>query len=1374
MGKRISKVNLAYITTFILFCAFFTGLPYSNAQPLPSEHKITKNLAEKVNSVPPQEKVRVIIILKKPAGQFQAQAARSLAKKDILEKGGEVIRDFSIFEGMAAEIPASRVEALANNPNVELIVEDRQVKAFLTESVPLINADDVWNKILSGTNITGRGQTVCVIDTGVDYTHPDLGGGMGIGFKVLGGYDFVNNDNDPIDDNGHGTHVAGTIAANGNLKGVAPDANIIAIKVLNASGFGSTIDVLAGIDWCVSNASIYNITVISMSLGGDLYTSYCDDELLEIPFRDAINAAVARNITVVVATGNDANYTAISSPACIKNATRVGATYDSNIGSLITWGDPPICTDTTTSTDKITCFTNRGANFPDILLAPGALTNSTYLSNGYEELGGTSMATPHVSGLIALLNQEYRAIYGTNPTPDYLFHVLNSTGVPIYDNATGMTYYRVDALTAYNAIDQVPPAITFVSPTPENATLWGKTWIYINVTFSENVDTAILDWNGTNYTMQMLGSTVAYYNVTNLSEGDYIYMVYANDTSGNMNISETRVITVDLTPPTITLVAPTPANTTSVNVSYVFVNITASEILNRSILEWNGTNETMQGSGLNWYLNKTYLLNGNYTFRVNAQDLAGNWNSSEIRVVGVDAPLLISIESPLNRSYPLQNVHFNITANKPLGSALVSIDGGGNHTLTNDSIIHWYNTSIFIAEGPHNATFYVQDLTGDVNSSTVYFTVDVTPPNVSFIDPTPPPYYNSSTHNITINVSHAELYPDTLILSWNGTNISQAYSGSYTNITFDNLTDGRYFYYVWVNDTAGNWNSTEVRVVTIDTSPPEIINITPAIGSGVKGVVTISVVARDAGVGVASVVAEVSNATYSEVLTLINNGSDVWYNDTWNTSALAEGEYNITINATDLLGQSNASEYVTVIVDRTPPASLVLSPIPNKNISTSAYVINGTAIDNESGVARVWVSVDGGSTWALANGTLNWSYEWNIQSDGGYNITSKAEDKAGNNQTTLQYVPVTVDTTPPVILLLTPTPGDGATLSAGTTSVTINISVSEVHPDTLVLNWNDKNESFNYTSGYVSITKSVSSGNSYTFYVWANDTFGNANATPKITFSVASSGDSGGGGGGGGGARACNVAEIEKVFKGESATVTFDEECVPDIKNITIFASQTHYYTTIYVETYQTKPAWVVFPEPSQAVYRYFKIRYEKPNTYITKAEIVFKVGKAWLMEKDINPNTVAMLRYDKRWEELETQPAGEEEGYLLYRAITPGFSYFAVVGEEGSGFSIEEEEKGQKEEEVKDVEEFEELAQIMSLLAKNETVEKTVEKGKSEEAPEKTEANVTEEAKRVEENVSEAEETAEEEKGICGPTSALLIALLSALAIKGLTRPYR
>ncbi|MEE8401902.1 MAG: S8 family serine peptidase, partial [Candidatus Hydrothermarchaeaceae archaeon] len=291
--KKKFRIHLFAVVLFLLSGTLLSSPLNSGAQYPDFEKKFSKGLLEKLNSLKADEKVGVIITLRKPAGKFGAQASRSSVRKDILSGGGKVKREYSIFEGMAAEISASKIKALASNPNVELIVEDRQFKAFLTESVPLINADDVWNKTYAGTKITGIGQTVCVIDSGVDYTHPDLGGEKGPGFKVLGGHDFVNDDNDPIDDNGHGTHVAGIIAANGTLKGVAPDANIIAIKALDEFGLGFERDILAGIDWCVSNASDYNITVISMSLGSGSYTSYCDNT--ETLFRDFINTAVANN-----------------------------------------------------------------------------------------------------------------------------------------------------------------------------------------------------------------------------------------------------------------------------------------------------------------------------------------------------------------------------------------------------------------------------------------------------------------------------------------------------------------------------------------------------------------------------------------------------------------------------------------------------------------------------------------------------------------------------------------------------------------------------------------------------------------------------------------------------------------------------------------------------------------------------------------------------------------------------------------------------------------------------------------------------------------------------------------------------------------------
>ena len=132
---------------------------------------------------------------------------------------------------------------------------------------------------------------------------------------MINGYDFVNSDANPIDDNGHGTHVAGIVAsANETYKGIAPDANIIAIKVLSASGGGTSANLISGIDWCVNNASEFNISVISMSLGTpELFTSHCDND--DTLLTSSIANAIIKNISVIAATGNADSTSGIASPA---------------------------------------------------------------------------------------------------------------------------------------------------------------------------------------------------------------------------------------------------------------------------------------------------------------------------------------------------------------------------------------------------------------------------------------------------------------------------------------------------------------------------------------------------------------------------------------------------------------------------------------------------------------------------------------------------------------------------------------------------------------------------------------------------------------------------------------------------------------------------------------------------------------------------------------------------------------------------------------------------------------------------------------------------------------------------------------------------
>ena len=304
-------------------------------------------------------------------------------------------------------------------------------------SVSVIGAPDMWNVQVNGLNVTGQHQAVCVIDTGVDYTHPDLGGCTTEEFldgnctKVPAGYDFHNNDDDPMDDHAssHGTHVAGIVAADGVIKGVAPDAKIIAVKSLGPEG-GWLSNAVAGVSWCNSIRETYNISVITMSLGGATsYSSHCDAQ--QQSFANAVDSAVDNNIVVLAGTGNWNKTTGIAAPSCLTNILPI-------MGS--------------TRTDGLYAFNNRGAGFPKILIAPGVSINSTIIGGGYNQLTGTSMATPHAAGAAALLKQ-----YNSSLHQDQIWNMLNSSGILIYDSGVDMNFTRINVFDASSEDPGDPP-----------------------------------------------------------------------------------------------------------------------------------------------------------------------------------------------------------------------------------------------------------------------------------------------------------------------------------------------------------------------------------------------------------------------------------------------------------------------------------------------------------------------------------------------------------------------------------------------------------------------------------------------------------------------------------------------------------------------------------------------------------------------------------------------------------------------------------------------------------------------------------------------------------------------------------------------------
>ncbi|MBU4246393.1 MAG: S8 family serine peptidase, partial [Nanoarchaeota archaeon] len=623
--------------TTLIFSAilFFITLAMLSPIHAAEQHDLKKNeigaLFEKA-SASPDGTVQVIMKMKgAPQKNTKLTTAANAANPEAPEKLGALLNSKRILKRgdsdfFAANVSLQDLQALASDSRVESISEDRKMHAFLSDSVPLISANSVWAKQIEGTNITGAGTSVCIIDTGVDYTHPDLGGCTSESFlsgncsKVIGGYDFANNDGNPMDDHGHGTHIAGIVAANGSLKGVAPDAKIVAIKVLDSSGSGSESDVALGIDWCIANSAKFNITAISMSLGGDVtYPKYCDnagaDNLL---LAEAINSAAAENISVVIATGNRGiatGYSGVSSPACIENATRVTATEKSG---------------------NYASFAERGIGFPDILAAPGVSITSTYLNSGQRAMDGTSMSTPHVSGAIALISQAYQKLYRTLQTPQYFKSLLNATGKQINDTVGAkINFSRIDVFSAYNAL----VALTITISSPENGTFLNTN--NARIIASQNA----ISWM--NYSIDDGGNISACQNCNNfenysasLTDGLHNLTVYGNNSAVAL-AHATVWFTTDTIPPEIYFSDACDANNSFLDKQWIFANLSINEtnFANATFFLFNSSelvNSTTTADESALFVNWTASSEGEYYFTATVFDKAGNSNSIETRKIAVD------------------------------------------------------------------------------------------------------------------------------------------------------------------------------------------------------------------------------------------------------------------------------------------------------------------------------------------------------------------------------------------------------------------------------------------------------------------------------------------------------------------------------------------------------------------------------------------------------------------------------------------------------------------------------------------------------------------------------------------------------------------
>jgi hypothetical protein len=374
----------------------------------------------------------------------------------------QITNRFSYIFGFSAEVTLEGLIQLERLEEVVSISTDMLLEAHLAQGIGLIEGAIVRN------TYNGSGLAIAITDTGIDTSHPMLGDGGSPIFnsKVIGGYDTGDDDADPrphpTAGEPHGTACAGLAAGDlgtvgDYIGGVAHNAKLYAVKIsFGNGGTAWTSDMIEGWEWCITHQ--YDdpnnpIMIISTSFGGGRYTSNCDSAVPAMT--TAAANTVAAGITLFVSSGNDTYTDAIEWPACISHVNSVGAVYDANVGYHGYSG----CTDPTTASDQVTCYSNSASFLTLFAPSHDAYTADIVGSGGYSigdytpTFGGTSAASPYAAGAAASLQSAAMAIRGSFLTPAEVRSALTTTGDLVTDpKAPDITKPRINLQHAVDPI----------------------------------------------------------------------------------------------------------------------------------------------------------------------------------------------------------------------------------------------------------------------------------------------------------------------------------------------------------------------------------------------------------------------------------------------------------------------------------------------------------------------------------------------------------------------------------------------------------------------------------------------------------------------------------------------------------------------------------------------------------------------------------------------------------------------------------------------------------------------------------------------------------------------------------------------------------
>ncbi len=420
-------------------------------EPLPPPRPTPPALATTAEArlaVQEGSRTSAIVVLRADNGDARTVAEAQRAVLAIAGPQARLLRRYTLLPALALAADRQVWARLDGHPLVHAIEPDRALEIPQEPVVALggpggngasaavaASAGAAW-----ALGLRGKGATIAIVDTGVQAQHPDLQGQIVAQrcFAASGCPPFGAAQGDSAQDvNGHGTHVAAIAASRGKIgpPGIAPDARLVAVRVLGNDGKGKTSDLLAALDWLAGQAKTWPLHAVNLSLGGTaLHSGPCDKS--EAALALAVQLLGKKGVVTIAAAGNGGSNGALSSPGCLSQVISVGATYAQAVPKAIY---PKVCSDSAAAAGQLACFSNRNKHLS--LVAPGApIRAASQPGSAVATLSGTSQATPVVSGVVALL-----APCWPSPSAASLVQWLRATGIDTLDKTSGLSLRRVHA-----------------------------------------------------------------------------------------------------------------------------------------------------------------------------------------------------------------------------------------------------------------------------------------------------------------------------------------------------------------------------------------------------------------------------------------------------------------------------------------------------------------------------------------------------------------------------------------------------------------------------------------------------------------------------------------------------------------------------------------------------------------------------------------------------------------------------------------------------------------------------------------------------------------------------------------------------------------